>query len=84
MAQFDPVTVPCPNCTALMDRVEVVTQDNGPRIELYKCSDPECARKAALIYEPGTGLSSDQRSWVEREVARLGAFFPHDYTGNRR
>lgn len=81
---YGDVEISCPTCGTRMSRREVVTQDNGPRIELYQCDDKECGRKAALMYEPGGGLTSDQRSFVEKEVARLGAFFPHDYTGSRR
>ncbi len=78
------ITLRCPACGAQMLRREVVTQENGPRIELYKCEDNQCARKAALMYEPGGGLTEEGKSFVEREVARMGAFFPHEYTGSRR
>lgn len=72
--------IACPACGSGMARRETVSQDNGPRIELYQCSGG-CGRKAALIHEPGGGLTEDQKSFVEREVARLGAFFPADYLG---
>lgn len=79
---FQEIAVPCPGCQAQMSRVQVVAQDKGPRIELYKCANDECARKAALVYEPGTGLTQDQQTFIEREIARMGAFFPSDYTGS--
>lgn len=77
---FSDIAIPCPACGQPMARAEVVTQENGPRIELYKCPDQDCGRRAALMYEPGGGLTESGRTFVEQEVARLGAFFPQDYT----
>lgn len=85
--EYREVVITCPSCFGAMSRREVVEQPSGvpgPRIELYQCVDAECARKAALMYEPGGGLTEDQKTFVEREVARLGAFFPSDYTGPHR
>lgn len=62
---------------------EEAESQTGPKFVIYKCE--ACGRKAALILEPATGAMTDsQKSWVEREVARHGAFFPSDYTGSRR
>lgn len=85
--EYAEVVITCPSCSGQMSRREVVEQKGGtpgPRIELYQCVDVECARKAALMYEPGGGLTDDQQTFIEREVARLGAFFPSDYTGSNR
>jgi hypothetical protein len=78
-----PLEIPCPaGCATVLERVMDETESaKGPRIEVYRCPDTACARKVAVIYEPGGGLSQDQRTWVEREVARTGAFFPQDYPG---
>lgn len=77
----------CPNCGAEMDVASTVREDEQKRplhIDMYRCPVDECARKAVLVHEPSGGLAEDQRSFVEREIARHGAFFPSDYTGSRR
>lgn len=54
----------------------------GPTIEIYEC--PNCRVRAAVMFEPrASGLTSDEQSWVEREVAARGSFFPGDYDPGR-
>lgn len=59
---------------------------NGPvRLEIYQCSVAACGLKVALWWEiDGKALSPDQMTWVERQVAARGAFFPADFTAQRR
>lgn len=64
-----------------MDRTEVVLEKPYPPMEFYRCGKVECGRKAVVIYEPATGMDHDTRSWVDKEIARRGAFFPGDYVG---
>ena len=81
----DPIWIPCVACKREMERVRTVDKDDQSRplhIEMYRCPDESCARKAVLMYEPLGGLAEDQRSFVEREIARSGAFFPSDFTGS--
>lgn len=71
--------VVCPTCTVLMRKEETVTPPkSGPVIEVYQCVTETCQRRAAVIFEPAGGMTEDQRSWVEREIARRGSFFPSD------
>ena len=82
----EPIPLPCVACQRQMERIKTVEKDDKGRplhIEMYQCADEACARKAVLMYEPLGGLAEDQRSFVEREIARSGSFFPSDYTGNR-
>jgi hypothetical protein len=64
----------------------VTTPGKGPTIEMYACERDGCQRRAGLIFEPEGGLTDEQQSWVEVEIARRGSFFPSDYTqsGPRR
>lgn len=73
--------VRCRACGTEMRAEDVVTppKGSGPVIEMFQCPDEECARRAAVIFEPAGGMSDDERSFVEREVARRGAFFPSDF-----
>lgn len=75
--------VRCRACGSEMRPEDVVTPPTGtgPVIEMYQCPDDECARRAAVIFEPAGGMNDDDRSFVEREVARRGAFFPSDFGG---
>lgn len=77
----DPLRIPCPACTEPMARVEVVDE---PRVKLdtYRCNREACGRKAVVVFEPEGGLSEPEQSFVEREIARRGAFFPSDFTGS--
>jgi hypothetical protein len=65
----------------MVAREEVPYPGQGPKLEVYECADEACHRKAVILFEPGGGLSDEERGWVEREVARRGAFFPSDFRG---
>lgn len=67
--------VPC----ALTEVVEHPSGHKGPVVEFYACQQEGCGRRAAVTFEPDGGLDAEQATWVEREVARRGAFFPADY-----
>lgn len=72
----------CARCDSVMKCVEVVTSPgNGPRIEMFQCPLDTCGLKAALMFEMMGGITDEQRSWVEKEVARRGSFFPVDFGG---
>lgn len=62
---------------------EVVEQtEQGPRMEFLKCATPQCAGgRVAVIFEMHGANARPEEGFVEREVARRGAFFPSDYTG---
>ena len=81
------LAVMCHACSATMALVlEVPNPEgmaDGVRIEVYQCSADGCGRKVDVIYEPVTGLTEPEKTWVEREVARTGAFFPSDYRPGR-
>ncbi len=83
MPTYADAVIQCPTCSVSMTRAEVVEQENGPRIELYKCADTECGRRAALVYEPGA-ITDEQKDWIKSEIGRMGAFFPSDHVGPRR
>jgi hypothetical protein len=77
----------CKHCGDAMTMQETVVAPNqGPTIEMYLCARDD--RKAAVVYEPEGGLDEQAQSWVEREIARRGSFFPSDFsqqnTGPRR
>lgn len=74
----EPATILCPACGLAMIRKDA-SLDRGVEIDTYQCPDEECARKAVVVFEPPGGLSEEDQSWVEREIARRGAFFPSDY-----
>lgn len=72
--------ITCRYCAAAGVLGETVTHPagrHGPVIEFYACE--ACGAQAALQFAPQGGLSADDASWVEREVAARGAFFPADY-----
>lgn len=71
--------VRCP-CREVMKRQEEVTHPDGAAyLEFYAC--PADGRKLVLWWElTGGGVTPEQRSWVEKEVARRGSFFPSDYS----
>lgn len=79
-----PITMTCyieeRHGTMLLVAEEKESED-GPRVEVYQCERGDCGRRVAVVYEPAGGMSEEQQSWVEREVARHGAFFPSDYRG---
>lgn len=77
------VDLTCPTCGETMARVDTVRADAEKRplfIDLYKCLQPECGRKAAIFFEPVGGLTAPEQNLIQREIARTGAFFPHTMT----
>lgn len=77
------VGIPCPECGKFLARNQEL-RENGVVIDLYLCGTENCGRKAVIIYEPQGGYTGDQQDFIKQEIARRGAFFPHDYTGSRR
>lgn len=79
--------VRCRGCREFMKASETVAPPDagegvtGPVIEVYVCETESCQLRAAILFEPQGGLTDEQRSFVEREVGRRGAFFPSDLTG---
>lgn len=68
------------SCRAAMTRVGTKDHPDGTQhLEFYQCTATECARRVCLWWELTGRPTEEQRSWVEREVARNGAFFPSDY-----
>ena len=61
--------------------VEHPKGNKGPQVEMFKCQSADCGATAALMFEPIGGTAPEDASWVEREIARRGSFFPSDYTG---
>lgn len=76
--------VQCIRCGDTMGLQETVQQPKGATIEVYACAREECQLRAVVIFEIHGGLSPEQQSWVEKEVARRGSFFPMDFTGSGR
>lgn len=71
----------CKHCGDAMQMQETVQAPNkGPTIEMFECAREGCQRKAAVVYEPEGGLDEQAQTWVEREIARRGSFFPSDFT----
>lgn len=69
----------CLRCGQEMQGNEKVNHPGGScRIEVYACP---CGRKAVIMFELAGGLSVEEDDWVQREVARRGAFFPSDFSG---
>jgi hypothetical protein len=81
MERIAPLTLLCVTCHQPMERIDIVEQnDQGPRMEFYQCPAATCSgAKLAIIFELGGDLTATQQSYVEREVARRGSFFPADY-----
>lgn len=74
-------TLECRKCGDPLADVadEGITQGtDGPQILVYRC--PRCEIKAVVIFEPTGGVTPEQESWVQREVAARGHFFPSDFT----
>lgn len=78
-------SIRCSECQAEMSPVEgpLTPPKGGPVFHIFECPNDGCKRRAALIFEPIGGMTDDERSWVEREVARRGSFFPSDQHGRR-
>ena len=77
MSDAAPLAIACQGCGLALARVEMV-DEGRVRFDLYRCSDPACARKVAVLFEPVGGLAPEEESFVKREIARRGAFFPSD------
>lgn len=74
----------CKHCGDAMAMQETVQAPNqGPTIEMFACQRETCERKAAVVYEPEGGLDLEAQSWVEREIARRGSFFPSDFNSQQ-
>ena len=86
MSDDTQVVVLCPTCRAEMVRMTCLeATGETPRIETYQCQRGDCRRrpKLAVIHE-FEGFTPEVESFVRREVARTGAFFPSDFTGRNR
>ena len=77
------ITIPCEACGRPLGRVETFAEGRTT-FDVYQCAESPCARKAVVIYEPPGGLLDEEVTFIEREIARHGAFFPGDYTGGHR
>lgn len=74
----DPYIITCPACHLQMERIETFREDRIA-FDAYKCPEPTCAKNVGVIFEPDGGFNEEERSFIEREIARRGAFFPSDY-----
>lgn len=72
------LVIPCQGCGGTLARVERV-EEGKTRFDLYQCADDSCRRKVAVIFEPVGGLAAEESTYIQREIARRGAFFPADY-----
>ena len=71
-------TLLCLQCGLEMSPRETVAHPAGAaQLELYECEP--CRRRAVITFEH-RDLTSDEESWVEREVAARGSFFPTDFS----
>lgn len=71
----------CADCGASMRRVEEVEHPTAKCrfLEFYQCNSDLCARKLVLQWEkPDGSLTTEDESWVEREVRYRGSWFPSD------
>lgn len=73
------VCLRCGEPAVKTDTVEHPKGRQGPLIEMYKCEADTCGARAALMFEPVGGVNDDEASWVEKEVAKRGSFFPTDF-----
>lgn len=64
--------------------VETEIRDNNAEVDIFVCQNASCVARVAVIWEPEGGYTEAQQTWIEREIARHGAFFPTDYTGRDR
>lgn len=78
-------TLTCPACGSdmrlLREQESPEGLASGVKMETHQCPADHCGRKAVVVYEPASGHSAESATWVEKEIARTGAFFPGDYTG---
>ena len=76
MTDLPQLTIICPACHQPYTRSEVVEQSaEGPRIEFYRC-ETCVAGKLAVLFELDAAHAPPAPGFVEREIARHGAFFP--------
>ena len=76
------LTILCSTCHQPLQRQSALSTpqtDEGPRIDVYLCEACQ-AGKVAVLFELDGAHVAPYEGWVQREVARRGAFFPSDYT----
>lgn len=78
-----PIDIKCRACATDMGYAQEIADPTGIAkgvvIHVYQCTNPQCGRKAVVIYEPGAGeMTQEAKTFVEREVMRVGSFFPQD------
>ena len=82
----DAPALSCPSCGLMMVLTGTERGESGRPllVHLYQCADVDCARRGAVFFEPATGgaVTAEEKTWVERVIARHGAFFPSDHTGS--
>ena len=77
-ASRPPLIALCRVCQLQMELEDVVEQsETTPRIEVLKC--PTGHGKIACVFELTFGGTAETEAFVQREIARRGAFFPSDY-----
>lgn len=77
MSDYSGSSVRCRFCQAMLAPTESVPHPQGAcHVEFYAC---ECGHKAVVMFEVRGMLSAEEQSWVDREVARRGSFFPTDF-----
>ncbi len=69
----------CGQPCACTEVIEHPQGKKGPQVEMYACE--ACGAKAGVFFEPLGGSDEEAATFVEREIARRGAFFPTDFTG---
>lgn len=80
----DPLVILCPSCRQPLERGEVIDQtDKNPRIDFYACPREGCQGNKIAVFFEVSGQHTHEPGFVEREIARRGAFFPADFQGNR-
>lgn len=81
-----PLIIACPRCHAPLALFDLLEQTaETPRLEFYTCQADGCSPlKFAVYWERGDGLGPPEPGFVDREVARRGAFFPSDYQAGQR
>ncbi len=74
----------CADCGGSMQRVEEVEHPTAKCRFLWFFECQQCQRRAVLQWEkPDGSLTPEEESWVEREVANRGSWFPSDYGRSR-
>ncbi len=80
----DPLTILCATCHQPLERFDAVDQsEHGPRQDYYQCSRDGCTGgKLAVLFELSGEHAPIEPGFVQREVARRGAFWPSDLAGS--